>query len=283
MSTYERRGVLTSIALATSRRRGFVLVFENAADFRAFDIGSHIANQQVIILEISPVDLDDRAGAQRSGRGTIRIRGEHRRNQHSAGFRPGFREFSLRREREKRSRRSLSIAARRGGGPDCARSRRAGLTGGQGSSRGGASGRPSSWSNALDAVRTRHACSAAGKGYAVPSVLVLFRLDVAQFDKDDFLGAFLPDQVEIDMDVVGEWLAAQGPDDTGAADAPLIAASMDGDVPMMRTRWPRRSQFAALAVMAARSSGVSFSRVERAHGVCGSAASWLACSSGVRS
>jgi hypothetical protein len=53
-STYERQGVLTSIALATSRRRGFVLVFENTADFRAFDIGAYIANQQVIILEFSP-------------------------------------------------------------------------------------------------------------------------------------------------------------------------------------------------------------------------------------
>ena len=53
-STYERQSVLTSIALATSRRRGFLLVFENAADFRAFDIGAYIANQQVIILEYSP-------------------------------------------------------------------------------------------------------------------------------------------------------------------------------------------------------------------------------------
>jgi hypothetical protein len=53
-STYERQGVLTSIALATSRRRGFVLAFENAADFRAFDLGAYIANQQVIILEFSP-------------------------------------------------------------------------------------------------------------------------------------------------------------------------------------------------------------------------------------
>jgi hypothetical protein len=26
-------------------------MFENAADFRAFDIGAYIANQQVIILE----------------------------------------------------------------------------------------------------------------------------------------------------------------------------------------------------------------------------------------
>ncbi|QRI66780.1 hypothetical protein JQ506_26925 (plasmid) [Shinella sp. PSBB067] len=54
-SIYERQGVLTSIALATSRRRGFVLVFENAADFRAFAIGAYIANQQVIILEF-PAD-----------------------------------------------------------------------------------------------------------------------------------------------------------------------------------------------------------------------------------
>lgn len=54
-STYERQGVLTSIALATSRRRGFVLVFENATDFRAFDIGAYIANQQVNILEF-PAD-----------------------------------------------------------------------------------------------------------------------------------------------------------------------------------------------------------------------------------
>ena len=43
-STDERQGVLTSIALATSRHRGFVLVFENAADFRTFDIGAYIAN-----------------------------------------------------------------------------------------------------------------------------------------------------------------------------------------------------------------------------------------------
>jgi len=52
-STYERQGVLTSIALATSRHRGFVLGFENAADFRAFDIATYIADQQVIIPKFS--------------------------------------------------------------------------------------------------------------------------------------------------------------------------------------------------------------------------------------
>lgn len=39
---------------------------------------------------------------------------EHRRNQHSAGRRTGFREFSIRKERKQTSRRSLSIAARQG-------------------------------------------------------------------------------------------------------------------------------------------------------------------------
>ena len=52
-SQYARDGVLTSIALATSQRRGFILVFQNAAEFRAFDIGSYIANQKVVILEFS--------------------------------------------------------------------------------------------------------------------------------------------------------------------------------------------------------------------------------------
>ncbi|GAA5666928.1 hypothetical protein Brsp07_05450 [Brucella sp. NBRC 14130] len=85
--------------------------------------------------------------------------GEYRRDQHSAGLWPGFREFSLRCVRKKRSRRSLSIATRREGGVDCARTRRAVLAGGQGSSRGGASGCPSSWSDPLDAGRTRHAAS----------------------------------------------------------------------------------------------------------------------------
>jgi len=51
--SHERQGVLTSIALATSWRRGFILVFQNASEFRAFDIGSYIANQKVVILEFS--------------------------------------------------------------------------------------------------------------------------------------------------------------------------------------------------------------------------------------
>jgi hypothetical protein len=49
------------------------------------------------------------ASAARSGE-----EGEYRRNQHSAGLWPGFREFSQRCGREKRSRRSLSIVARKG-------------------------------------------------------------------------------------------------------------------------------------------------------------------------
>ncbi len=110
--------------------------------------------------------------------------------------------------RDERSRRSLSIASRRGGGTDCARSRRAVLTGGQGSSRGGASGRPSSWSDPLDAGRTRSSRCGGRRGARRPSVFALYRLHVAQLDKDDLFGALLPDQVEIDMDVIGKWLAA---------------------------------------------------------------------------
>jgi hypothetical protein len=114
-------------------------------------------------------NLADRAIAERSEHGTILGEGEHRRNQHSAGRRPGFREFSMRRGRNERSRGSLSIASRRGGGTDCARSRRAVSSGGQGSSRGGASGRPSSWSDPLDAVRTRHArCGPEGEEHHQP-------------------------------------------------------------------------------------------------------------------
>ena len=80
-----------------------------------------------------------------SERGTIPVKKESIGEISIApAFGPGFREFSLRGERKKRSRRSLSIASRRGGGTDCVRSQRAVLTGGQGSSRGGASGRPSS-------------------------------------------------------------------------------------------------------------------------------------------
>ena len=51
--SHERQGVLTSIALATSWRRGVILVFQNASEFRAFDIGSYIANQKVVILVFS--------------------------------------------------------------------------------------------------------------------------------------------------------------------------------------------------------------------------------------
>lgn len=51
---YGRNGVLTSFALATSRRRGFILVFQNPTKFRAFDIGSYIANQKVVFVEFSP-------------------------------------------------------------------------------------------------------------------------------------------------------------------------------------------------------------------------------------
>lgn len=50
---HERQGVLSSIALATSWRRGLILVFQNASEFRAFDIGAYIANQEVVILEFS--------------------------------------------------------------------------------------------------------------------------------------------------------------------------------------------------------------------------------------
>ena len=47
---YERGGVLTSIALATSSNRGFVLTFRDADEFRAFEIAPYIANQKVVIL-----------------------------------------------------------------------------------------------------------------------------------------------------------------------------------------------------------------------------------------
>ena len=42
--------------------------------------------------------------------------GEHRRKQHGAGCRPGFREFSTRKGRNKGSRRSFNGAARREAG-----------------------------------------------------------------------------------------------------------------------------------------------------------------------
>lgn len=82
------------------------------------------------------------------------------------------------------------------------------LFGGHGSSRGGASGRPSSWSDPLDAGRTRSSRCGGRRGARRPSVFALYRLHVAQLDKDDLFGALLPDQVEIDMDVIGKWLAA---------------------------------------------------------------------------
>jgi hypothetical protein len=47
---YERGGVLTSIALATSSNRGFVLTFRDADEFRGFEIAPYIANQKVVIL-----------------------------------------------------------------------------------------------------------------------------------------------------------------------------------------------------------------------------------------
>ena len=78
-----------------------------------------------------------------SERGTIPVKKESIGEISIApAFGPGFRAFSLRGERKKRSRRSLSTASRRGGRTDCARSRRAVLTGGQGSSRGGGFGAP---------------------------------------------------------------------------------------------------------------------------------------------
>lgn len=47
---YERGGVLTSIALATSRHRGIILTFRGADEFRDFEIASYIANQNVVIF-----------------------------------------------------------------------------------------------------------------------------------------------------------------------------------------------------------------------------------------
>ena len=61
------------------------------------------------------------ADAPRRGLDEIWRDEEHRRNEHSDGRRPGFREFSTRRRGKQGSRRSLSVAARRGGGTDCPR------------------------------------------------------------------------------------------------------------------------------------------------------------------
>lgn len=47
---YERGGVLTSIALATSGHRGIILTFRDADEFRDFEIASYIANQNVVIF-----------------------------------------------------------------------------------------------------------------------------------------------------------------------------------------------------------------------------------------
>ena len=69
--------------------------------------------------------------------------GEHRRKQHGAGCRPGFREFSTRKERNKGSRRSFNMVAPRGSGTDCLRSLRSVFHGRAGSFEGwGARGTP---------------------------------------------------------------------------------------------------------------------------------------------
>ena len=76
----------------------------------------------------------------------------------SAGRWPGFREFSARKERNKGSRRSFNIVARRGSGTVCPRSLRSVFMGGRGASRSGRQGHPSPLSRAAwIAVRDRQA------------------------------------------------------------------------------------------------------------------------------
>jgi len=89
---------------------------------------------------------------------------EYRRNQHSAGRRSGFREFSTRKKRKNGSRRSFNIVARRGSGTDCPRFLRSVFMGGWGVSRGGAPGAPLALAAPLDAARGRKAASPARSG-----------------------------------------------------------------------------------------------------------------------
>lgn len=65
----------------------------------------------------------DRAGAMCDEQGASHKEVEYRRNQHRAARKGGISGILDARERKKGSRRSLSIAARRGGGTDCPRSR----------------------------------------------------------------------------------------------------------------------------------------------------------------
>lgn len=128
---------------------------------------------------------------------------EHRRNQHRAAHRAGFREFSSRNERQKGSRRSLNKVAQRGGGIDCLRSlRSAYFRAGRGVRGVGLRGTPHPVPR-----RSMRLGTGMQPGSPRPSP-VLDRHHITQLKKNHLLAALPADEVEIDVNVVGKWRAA---------------------------------------------------------------------------
>jgi len=128
---------------------------------------------------------------------------EHRRNQHRAAHRAGFREFSSRNERQKGSRRSLNKVARRAGGIDCLRSLRSAYFWAGRRVRGvGLRGTPRPVPRRSMRLGDRHAA------WATSTVTRLDRHHITQLKKNHLLAALPADEVEIDVNVVGKWRTA---------------------------------------------------------------------------